>query len=101
MAVRLVFARAGGALPGEARGCARRGGARRAVVQDREAVFREHSLVFHMAAAELEQAEWLASKGRAEDAEPLLAEARETFERLECDAVARAFWRARTEVEVA
>ena len=59
-----------------------------------EAVFREHSLVFHMAATELEHAEWLVAQGRAEDAEPLLAEAREIFERLEaapwlerCDAL--------------
>ena len=37
-----------------------------------EAVFREHSLVFHMAVAELEHAEWLVAQGRAEDAEPLL-----------------------------
>ncbi len=48
-----------------------------------EALFREHSLVFHMAATELEHAEWLLSQGRAEDAEPLLAEAREIFARLE------------------
>ena len=48
-----------------------------------EAVFREHSLVFHMAVTELEHAEWLITQGRAEDAEPLLAEARQIFERLE------------------
>jgi hypothetical protein len=31
----------------------------------------------------LEHAEWLDGQGRSEEAEPLLAEARETFERLE------------------
>ena len=48
-----------------------------------EAVFREHGLVFHLAVTELEHAEWLVAQGRAEDAEPLLAEARQIFERLE------------------
>jgi tetratricopeptide (TPR) repeat protein len=47
------------------------------------AVFREHGLPFDVAVAELEHAEWLLTQGRAEDADPLLAEAREIFERLE------------------
>jgi hypothetical protein len=34
------------------------------------------------AQARLEHAEWLVAQGRAEEAEPLLAEARELFERL-------------------
>jgi class 3 adenylate cyclase/tetratricopeptide (TPR) repeat protein len=48
-----------------------------------EAVFREHGLRFFVAATELEHAEWLVGQGRREEAEPLLAEARELFERLE------------------
>jgi len=32
---------------------------------------------------QLEHGEWLAGQGRRDEAEPLLAEARETFERLE------------------
>jgi hypothetical protein len=62
-----------------------------------EAVFREHSLTFFVAATELEHAEWLTGQGRGDEAEPLLAEAREIFERLEatpwlarCDALAPA-----------
>jgi class 3 adenylate cyclase/tetratricopeptide (TPR) repeat protein len=47
------------------------------------AIFREHGLVFHLAVTELEHAEWLTGQGRSDDAEPLLAEAREIFERLE------------------
>jgi hypothetical protein len=38
---------------------------------------------FYLAVTELEYADWLASQERAEEAEPLLAEAREIFERLE------------------
>jgi tetratricopeptide (TPR) repeat protein len=45
--------------------------------------FREFGMPFFLAVTLLEQSEWLASKGRASEAEPLLAEARETFERLE------------------
>jgi tetratricopeptide (TPR) repeat protein len=45
-------------------------------------LFREFGLVFHVAVTQLEQAEWLAGRGRADDAEPLLAEARRTFEQL-------------------
>ena len=46
-------------------------------------IFRDHHLVFWLAVTQLEHAEWLVAQGREEDAEPLLAEARETFERLE------------------
>ena len=40
-------------------------------------------LPFHLAVAQLEYGEWLAARGRPDDAQPLLAEARETFERLQ------------------
>ena len=46
------------------------------------AAFREYGTPFHLASTELEHAEWLATQSRAEEAEPLLTEARETFERL-------------------
>jgi class 3 adenylate cyclase/tetratricopeptide (TPR) repeat protein len=48
-----------------------------------EALFRARELVFHHAVTQLEHAEWLTGQGRADDAQPLLAQARETFERLE------------------
>jgi len=48
-----------------------------------EAILREHGLVFHLGVAELEHGEWLGEQGRAAEAEPLLAEAREIFARLE------------------
>jgi class 3 adenylate cyclase/tetratricopeptide (TPR) repeat protein len=48
-----------------------------------EAIFREHGLTFFVAVAALEHGVWLAGRGRAGEAEPLLAEAREVFERLE------------------
>ena len=47
------------------------------------AIFREHSLIFDLAVTELEHGEWLVRQGRSDEAEPLLAEAQETFERLE------------------
>jgi tetratricopeptide (TPR) repeat protein len=47
-----------------------------------EALLREHGLVFPLAVVLLEHGEWLHGQGRGADAEPLLAEARETFERL-------------------
>jgi tetratricopeptide (TPR) repeat protein len=60
-------------------------------------IFREHGLVFFVAVTELEQAEWLVAQGRRGEAEPLLSEAREIFERLEatpwlerCEALAPA-----------
>jgi tetratricopeptide (TPR) repeat protein len=46
-------------------------------------LFRELAIPFYLAATELEHAEWLTEHGRAEEAEPLLSEAREIFERLE------------------
>jgi len=48
-----------------------------------EAVLREHGLVFNLAVVQLEHGEWLLAQDRADDAVPLLEEARETFERLE------------------
>jgi class 3 adenylate cyclase/tetratricopeptide (TPR) repeat protein len=47
-----------------------------------EAVFRESSIAFYLAATQLEHAEWLLAQSRTAAAEPLLDEARETFERL-------------------
>jgi predicted ATPase/class 3 adenylate cyclase len=48
-----------------------------------ETIFREHGLAFDHAATQLEHAEWLIEQGRFEQAQPLLAEARETFEHLD------------------
>ena len=48
-----------------------------------EEMFREYAMPFWLAVVELEHAEWLAGQGRADEAEPLLADAREVFERLE------------------
>jgi class 3 adenylate cyclase/tetratricopeptide (TPR) repeat protein len=48
-----------------------------------EAIFSEFGIAFYLGVAELEHAEWLISQGRSDEAEPLLAEAREIFERLE------------------
>ena len=45
--------------------------------------FREYNFPFWLAVTQLEHGEWLVAHGRAEEAEPLLAEAREIFERLE------------------
>jgi predicted ATPase/class 3 adenylate cyclase len=45
-------------------------------------LYREIEKPFECALAELEHGEWLVREGRADDAEPLLAEARYTFERL-------------------
>jgi tetratricopeptide (TPR) repeat protein len=49
------------------------------------ALYREFGLTFHQAISQLEHAEWLLGQGRADEADPLLAEARETFERLEAN----------------
>jgi class 3 adenylate cyclase/tetratricopeptide (TPR) repeat protein len=49
-------------------------------------IFRERELTFWLAVTQLEQAEWLSGQGRADEAQPLLAQARETFERLEAKA---------------
>src|SRR5207302_7651897 len=46
------------------------------------AVFREYGVVFWLAATLADHGEWLVARDRAEDAEPLLIEAREIFERL-------------------
>ena len=43
-------------------------------------LFREIVMPFYLAIAQLEYAEWLLARGRAAEAEPPLAEARETFE---------------------
>jgi class 3 adenylate cyclase len=56
-----------------------------------ETVFAEHGLVFHHAVTQLEHAEWLTTQNRAEDAQPLLAQARDTFEQLQATP-----WLART-----
>ena len=47
------------------------------------ALSREFGFLFHLAVTQLEHAEWLTGRGRAEDARALLEEARETFERLQ------------------
>jgi len=46
------------------------------------AIFREYGFPFWLGVALLEQAEWLTERGRSDEAAPLLAEAREVFERL-------------------
>jgi ATP/maltotriose-dependent transcriptional regulator MalT len=46
-------------------------------------LFREFDFVFHLAVTQLEHAEWLEAQGQVEEAQPLLDEARETFERLQ------------------
>jgi class 3 adenylate cyclase/tetratricopeptide (TPR) repeat protein len=46
-------------------------------------LFRELALPFYLGVTQLEHGEWLATQGRVEEAEPLLAEAREVFERLQ------------------
>jgi class 3 adenylate cyclase/tetratricopeptide (TPR) repeat protein len=46
-------------------------------------LFRETVMPFYLAVTQLEHGEWLAAEGRGAEAEPLLAEAREIFERLE------------------
>ena len=47
------------------------------------AQLRSLELPFHLAVVQLEHGEWLTARGRPDDAQPLLAEARDTFERLE------------------
>jgi class 3 adenylate cyclase/tetratricopeptide (TPR) repeat protein len=47
-----------------------------------ESILREHEMPFWLAVVQLEHAELLAERGRPDEATPLLAEARETFERL-------------------
>jgi hypothetical protein len=48
-----------------------------------EQILLEHSMPFRLAVVQLEHAEWLRSRSRSEEADPLLAEAREIFERLD------------------
>jgi hypothetical protein len=48
-----------------------------------ESILRDLDMPFRLAVTQLEHAEWLATQGQAGEAEPLLAEARETFELLE------------------
>jgi tetratricopeptide (TPR) repeat protein len=47
------------------------------------AQLRALELPFHLAVIQLEHGEWLLARGRPEDAQPLLAEARDTFEHLQ------------------
>jgi class 3 adenylate cyclase/tetratricopeptide (TPR) repeat protein len=47
-----------------------------------EQLFRELELPFWLAVTQAEHGEWLTRQGRTEEAQPLLADARETFERL-------------------
>jgi hypothetical protein len=47
------------------------------------AQLRALELPFHLAVVQLEHAEWLAARGRPDDAQALLAEARDTFEYLQ------------------
>jgi class 3 adenylate cyclase/predicted ATPase len=49
------------------------------------ATFREFGMPFWLAVSLTEHGEWLADQGRAADAEPLVTEAREIFERLEAN----------------
>ena len=64
---------------------ARRGDAEEAERRFKRAagLFRELALIFYLGVTQLEHGEWLATQERIEEAEPLLAEAREMFERLE------------------
>jgi class 3 adenylate cyclase/tetratricopeptide (TPR) repeat protein len=91
--VALIEARPAGAAPLYLRGQAARLRARlNAATGKKEveprlksaaATFRELGLPFWLAVTILEHGEWLVGQGRTGEAEPLLAEARETFERLE------------------
>jgi class 3 adenylate cyclase/predicted ATPase len=47
-----------------------------------QGIFREYGIPFWLAVTQLEHAEWLTAQGRRGDAEPLLAEAGDRFERL-------------------
>ena len=48
-----------------------------------EAIFRDREIVFWLAVTQLEHGEWLVGQGRREEADALLADAHETFERLQ------------------
>ena len=52
---------------------------------------REFGLMFHLAVTQLEHAEWLTAQNRSDEAQPLLSEARQTFEQLQATP-----WLART-----
>ena len=45
--------------------------------------FREYAMPSYLAVTLTEHGEWLTSQGQSEEAQPLLAEGRETFERLD------------------
>ncbi|MDP9226467.1 MAG: hypothetical protein M3P18_22040, partial [Actinomycetota bacterium] len=45
-------------------------------------LFSEFGLTFYLAVTQLEYAEWLMERGRAEDAQPLLTQAQQTFDQL-------------------
>jgi hypothetical protein len=47
------------------------------------ALFREFGLAFYQAATQVEHSEWLIAQSRSDEADPLLAEAGETLERLQ------------------
>jgi hypothetical protein len=47
------------------------------------ALYREFDLTFHQAVSQLEHADWLTNQNRADEAEPLLTEAHQTFEQLQ------------------
>jgi tetratricopeptide (TPR) repeat protein len=47
------------------------------------AIFREFGLLFQLAVTQLEHAEWLITAGHTNEAQPLLTEAHQTFERLQ------------------
>jgi tetratricopeptide (TPR) repeat protein len=68
-----------------ARLAARQGGSERIddLFKGAAALFHELAVPFYMAVTQLEHGEWLVGEERAAEAEPLLAEAREIFERLE------------------
>jgi hypothetical protein len=48
-----------------------------------ETLFEEQGVVFTLAAVRLERGEWLSSQARREEALPLFADARESFQQLE------------------
>jgi tetratricopeptide (TPR) repeat protein len=47
------------------------------------ALFREFGIAFYQAVTQLEHGEWLIGQGRSDEADPLLAEAAEAFERIQ------------------
>jgi tetratricopeptide (TPR) repeat protein len=64
-----------------------------------EGIFREYGIPFWLAVTQLEHAEWLTAQGRRDEAGPLLAEARERFERLEATPWLERLARVRIEPE--